>query len=428
MSVPKYIHRIRIFYIAAISLTLLFGLFPALLNGLIDPFEMFGRNTLSKSEQNYVEKIHYPLWKFSHYDRKASTIILGDSRARSLRDKYWKELGTTDAYNFAYGGGTIPEIYDTFRAVKNDEHLKTIIVGVQLRSFDETFKKGLNRVPEATKTTDNYFSYLKNWFVAKTSWKLLKRRHRKTTSLVDGFLSAFVTAAAAANLGPPGTTDVETLLRREVCFGCDLPQGGGIYFPIISKGPNLGLGRGYGRWLENGYYANLNRILPKKFARQVKRNARSDWKGFRFSTRYLSMMKEIATWADAREDRMLIFFIPPTILEMQNTIAQYGLSQLDTELRRRLSKFATVIDFDFPNELTHNLANFSDAYHFNSTIARQIVGEILLVSGVNKKARSRILKRRSTLRCRENISKNNPATSTGFRPVSCRIWIRGEHG
>ena len=34
---------------------------------------------------------------------------------------------------------------------------------------------------------------------------------------------------------------------------------------------------------------------------------RSDWKSFRFSNRYMAMMKEMANWADASEERSLVF-------------------------------------------------------------------------------------------------------------------------
>lgn len=428
MASPKFIHRARVLYITVISLTLLFGLFPALLNFFVDPFEMFASDALNKPERKYIEKIHYPLWKFSHYDGKARTVILGDSRARALRNKYWKEFGEKRPYNFAYGGGTIPEIFDTFKAIKSDPNLKTIVIGVQLRSFDESFKNGLNRVPEAIKATSSPIAYLKNWFVTKTAWKLAKLRYKSSIAQLTNALPSFVSVADAADLGPPGTTDVETLLRPEVCFSCDLPQGGSTYFPVITKGPNLGLGRGHGHWFQFGYHVNPDRILPKKFKRQVERNARSDWKGFRFSLRYLNMMKDISVWANAQEDRQLIFFIPPTITEMHNTISRFGLQHLDLDLRHRLARLATVIDFDFPSELTHDIANFSDAYHFNSTVARQMVGEILLVAGTNGKFRKRILKRRSILRCPKMQAARSSTQIVKLDGMSCRIWKEQSHG
>ena len=91
------------------------------------------------------------------------------------------------------------------------------------------------------------------------------------------------------------------------------------------------------------------------------------------------MIEEIADWADAQPDRELIFVIPPTILEMQQSIQRFGLDRLDQRFREWLRTLAPVIDLDFPNKLTRDPRNFSDAYHFNSKVARSIVGEVMRV-------------------------------------------------
>ena len=418
-------------YGLSMGLAALVGIAPAVLSYSVDPYEMFAKNHLEKTYRERAEKAHYPLWKFTHFNGKADTVILGDSRARALRDKYWHELGATKAYNFAYGGGTIPEIYATFRKLRNNEHLKNLVVGVQLRSFDESFKDGMNRVPEAIRATKSKPSYLKNWFVARKSWEFFTSQNEATIKAASDYIPSIITAADAADLGYPGTTGMETLLLPEVCFGCDLPLPDAEFNHLRSKGPNLGLGRGDGYdhiWMS---LANLpDRTLPSKFERQVEKNARSDWKSFRFSKRYLEMMKEMADWADAREDRSLVFVIPPTIVEMQNTISVYGLASLDLSLRRKLANMAPVIDFDFPNAKTADVNNFSDAYHFNSKLARQIVAEVLMVQGAKDKQAKTIAKRRSGVECPTQLQLQAvPSTSEGFvEGEACRVWIGKNNG
>jgi len=358
--------NLRMFaYGGCLAATLVAGTAPAALTYFVDPYEVFRTGELSKTRKEKAEKAHYPLWKFAHYDKTAELVVLGDSRARALRDKYWAEYGSVPAFNFAYGGGTIPEIYATFQSIKNDPKLKTLIVGIQLRSFDETHKDGLNRVPEA----------------------------------------------------------VETLLLPDVCFGCELPQKGRVFdAPHYSKGPNLGLGRGSRHIFSS---SRSLQELPKKFERQVRKNAGSDWKGFRFSTRYLRMLKEISSWADARSDRQLIFVIPPTIVEMQGTIDAYGLSELNLSFRQKLARLAPVVDLDFPNRLTREIHNFSDAYHFNSKVARRIVGEIMTVAGATPEQEKRILKRRQTILCPSPELLAEYRTLDGFsQGQSCRVWER----
>ena len=410
------------------GVTALAGMVPALLTYAIDPYEMFSGTDHPMAYVELAEKAHYPLWKFTHYDGKADTVILGDSRARALRNKYWHEFGATGAYNFAYGGGTIPEIYATFKKIRGNPNLKNLVVGIQLRSFDESHKGGLNRVPEAVRATASGVSYLKNWFVARKSWDFFLRQNREAIDTATKVLPTLVNPAAAADMGRPGTTGVDKLLQPEICFGCDFPDAKAVNIQWLSKGPNLGLGRGdryreYDIW--RGNIDLPQHALPPKFLRQVTKNARSDWKAFKFSERYMTMMEEIAQWANARDDRSLIFVVPPTIVEMQNTISVYGLTSLDLSLRHKLSALAPVIDFDFPNTKTRQLANFTDAYHFDSKFARQIVGEVLMVLGASTEQQKRIAKRRNGVECPtlflvEQVPPS--AISASVTGQACRLW------
>ena len=409
-------------YLSLSAVALAIGLAPAALNYSVDPYEYFQQDRLSKREADSVEKTHYAMWKFARYDGKADTVILGDSRARSLRDKYWHEFGAKGAFNFAYGGGTIPEVYSTFQAIKNNPNLKTLIIGVQLRSFDETHKGGMNRVPEAVKATASPTSYLKNWFVARQSWRLLSQSSPALAQLTETVSSAFSVAAWAVDLGAPGTTPFKTLMRPDVCYGCNLPTDGVKVDPVMTKGPNLGLGRGRHRNLMQDVSAFPERVLPAKFNRQVEKNARSDWQNFNFSKRYFEMMEKIGQWAKAKPERRVIFVIPPTIDEMRQTISSYGLSSLDRALRQRLATLGTVVDFDFQSQMTRQVSNFSDAYHFNSKVARQIVGEILLVKSVKDEIKKRIFKRRSLFECPSQKMSKGLKAPDFEEGRSCRIW------
>lgn len=415
-------------YTIFLSLALIAGLMPALLAFKNDPYEYFRPANRGKAAAELAEKSHYPLWKFARYQGGADLVVLGDSRARALRDKYWHELGASGAYNFAYGGGTIPEIYSTFQAIKDQPELRTLVVGVQLRSFDEKHKGGMNRVPEAVKTTANSASYVKNWLVIKKSWELFKRDNPKLIQLAERLAPQLTSNANAADLGKPGTTTVKTLLLPDVCFGCDLPQGGKVLISSRTKGLNLGLGRGSPQLLS---MVNTKSAAPKLsgvFKTQVERNAKSDWKAFQFSERYFGMLEEIAQWADDHPKRQLIFVIPPTIVAMQKTISDYGLTTLDENLRLRLSKLAPVVDLDFPNDLTAEIGNFSDAYHFGPKVARAMVGEILKVAGTNADVLRLIAQKRALLNCpNRSVSKNHTNNNSAhqvFEGQACRLWKR----
>lgn len=422
LNSKNYIHLLWILVV------LVAGLGPAILNYSVDPYEVFRQANLDKRNAEIAEKAHYPLWKLTHFPKQATTVVLGDSRARALRNKYWHELGLTGAYNFAYGGGTIPEIHSTFQKIKANPNVTSLIVGIQLRSFDEAHKGGMNRVPEAIRVSSSALNYLKNWSVAKTSTKIWLQQHPQMAALSEAVTDLLSTSAQAAELGKPGAVSIDKLLTPEICFGCDLPEDGELYQPVLqhSKGINLGLGRGSRLEPHLAQYAYGYRQLPPKFDRQILRNAKADWKNFQFSEQYFDMIEEIANWANADSKRQLLFVIPPTIPEMQATIDQYGLAEINHEMRFRLAALAPVLDFDFPNPVTEDLANFSDAYHFNANIARALAGEIsIALSQGSTDVASKAIKRRSKLTCptlRIQHSQETHSQIETYKSESCRIW------
>ena len=386
--------RSRIFS-RLIILALTAGIGPALFNFYIDPYGFFFDWQRSGRLAEVAEKSHYPLWKLSKYQNgKHDTIILGDSRARALRDKYWHSFQFSDALNLAYGGGTIPEIYETFKQIKNDNTVKNLIIGIQLRSFDEDHKRGLNRVPEAVAMIENPVDYIFNWSIAKTSLKIAKLEYPATTRFFSG-LSPFAADAHAA----------EKSLILEAAEASK-PQP-----------------------LQNLYHASLSpRELPEKFEKQVRRNAKSDWQNFEFSMKYWSLIEEIGKWAKEK-NRNLVFVIPPTIVEMQQTIADYGLGDLSIAFRERLSQHGLVLDFDYPNDITRDIGNFNDAYHFNAKVSRQMVGEIISTLSTNRRILQRVEKRRKSIRCPGLSASQNhhPATAKILLYVgrNCLSWSRG---
>lgn len=81
------------------------GAGPAFLTMAVDPYEVFHSSSRPSSITDLAEKAHYPLFKLAKYNKGAhKLVVLGDSRARALRDKYWHELGMTSALNLSYGG------------------------------------------------------------------------------------------------------------------------------------------------------------------------------------------------------------------------------------------------------------------------------------------------------------------------------------
>ncbi|WP_422369091.1 hypothetical protein [Pelagibius sp.] len=415
------------FYALALGLAAAAGLAPAVLNLVVDPYNMNGLVDLDLNKQKVSEKAHYPLWKMARYPNEgAATVILGDSRARALREKYWRELGHEDVFNFAYGGATIQEVYDTFLFIRQNPSLKRLIIGIQLRSFDPDHKGGMNRVPEAVELTREPFDYYTSWFVAKVAWRNLQTRYATQMQELEGWFPRIISPAQAADYGAPGETPLSMLLGPDACYGCRLPDvTEPVVMPVFSKGPNLGLGRGHGPWSAIWTDSQVDRVLPPRFEHQVRKNGRSDWKSFTFSETLWSRIAEIADWSAANGVE-LVFVIPPTITEMQARMAGYGHGELNTGFRLRLAALAPVVDLDFDNGMTRDLSQFSDAYHFNAKVARRIVGELVQLVSNDPTSQSKARKRRGALRCPISPGDVAASLSDGMVTMSegqhCRLW------
>jgi hypothetical protein len=423
-------------YLPVLCAAFALGTVPALLTLTVDPYQMFSQKDRPTKINDIAEKAHYPLWKLAKFKRGShDTVILGDSRARALRDKYWHELKMTNALNLAYGGGTIPEIYTTFKVIKSDPSIQNLVVGVQLRSFDEDHKGGMNRVPEAVELVRHKFEYLKNWNVFQTTLKMFEKENAET---IDKY-GSFISQANAGELGSEGKTSLSKLLEPDVCFGCDLPDGlepikypsrkgrynfsGNGHYDVIGWQGNI---PDYGWDRYSAYYqtASLASDLPGKFERQVRKNGASDWRGFEFSQKYWNYFEEMGDWAK-QENKNLIFVIPPTITNMQHTIQENGLGKLNHQLRVKLAELGTVMDLDFPNTLTSNIENFNDAYHFDSKIARQIVGQVIPLITKNKDAIGKALKRERKIKCNNSEADKRLKITKQTNLLegrNCRIW------
>jgi len=410
-------------YTAAMAVTAMIALAPIAFNAVVDAFDHNRLVELDLDKKEISVKAHYPLYKMMEYPRiKAPTVILGDSRARALQDRYWQELGRDDVYNFAYGGATVYEIYDTFRYLRETVELDTLIVSLPLRSMDARFKGSMNRVPEAIALADNPFAYYTNWFVTKTGWRLLQDRYPGLTALFEDVSLWPVQEARAADFTAVSTLSVEALLDPSLCDECALSASvSSLRLPAVYHGHGFGLGRWAGYWPE----ISIDRDLPQLFAKQVGTNGAADWRRFKQSEDLWNMIEEIASWS-AENDVKLVFLIPPTISEMQRRISDFGLTAANHKFRERLSTLAPVVDLDFDTPFTRELGNFTDAYHFGSDPARRIVGELLMLIDRDPKRVATAASRRKDLVCPVTPAETSDSHVEGTLELlegsSCRIW------
>jgi len=108
------------------------------------------------------------------------------------------------------------------------------------------------------------------------------------------------------------------------------------------------------------------------------------YRDYRYPASYLQGLKKIADYCKSEGIR-LVFFIPPTHLDLQQKVYDFKLEQEQNRFKSDLATIGTLYDFDYPNEITQDKDNFLDPFHFNDLIADIVAREI--VTGNLKYAR-----------------------------------------
>lgn len=298
----------------------------------------------------------------------------------------------------------------------------------------------MNRVPEALKLLENKINYVQNWSVINSAWKVYHAENHDQIEAFKNALPRLVSVANAASLQETNnSTALGVLLDPRVCFSCSFPaELAALPLPKHTK-YKFGLGRqtyfsGFGsldrrQWNQvSDWYVQdpVNVTLDSKFERQIAGSGKADWSGFNFSQTYWNHLTEISQWAK-QNDKGLYFVIPPTVTKLQSTIKNNGLEHLNHQFRVELSKLGNVVDFDFPNQITNDASNFSDAYHFNSVVARKLAGEVASLVSSKIKSHKRYVQHSGDFSCPSSSTDAAKATRLTkgvetFHGLNCRIW------
>lgn len=96
---------------------------------------------------------------------------------------------------------------------------------------------------------------------------------------------------------------------------------------------------------------------------------------YKWPENYIKELKEIKRYCN-ENDINLVFWIPPTHIDLQNKVKEYHLEKEYSEYKKALKSISKVIDFDTYNEITIDKENYKDPYHFNNNIMRGLVRKI----------------------------------------------------
>lgn len=142
------------------------------LNVVVDPFGRHLRFAPGLPRDKVASVVDYQIHKILAYRRDPKpVIVLGDSRAELLRDEYFAEAGRPDVFNFACGGGTLPEAIDTFWLADAETTLRQVVIGLPFSLYNEDNR--MNRLPTARQVSRDVLSYYLSPLVTKASLLVL---------------------------------------------------------------------------------------------------------------------------------------------------------------------------------------------------------------------------------------------------------------
>lgn len=102
---------------------------------------------------------------------------------------------------------------------------------------------------------------------------------------------------------------------------------------------------------------------------QLNSAANNVYRIYKYPDNYFSELKKIKQYCQ-KNNIELIFFIPPTHIELQKKIQEFDLVAYQKKFKADLKSLGSFYDFDFPNALTNNKENFDDPYHCTDAISK----------------------------------------------------------
>lgn len=296
----------RKFLSSVIFLFLCLILSVFVLNFIIDPYNLNMFFKLGLDKENISKPMNNRLYSLAYFNNDPDVnIVLGDSRGRSLKEKYFKDAGAHNWRNVSIGGGTLYEEIDLFYFIVDKVKLRNVVFLIPFNLYNDNQRH--NEIPDAINTIQNPFRYYTSAFITRVSLLILY-------SNITGY---------DLKIGKPNMTKEE--------------------FWKYQLGPSE-TGNVYSQW---SYPNNL-----------------------------IEKLHDIRNICKQRGINIIIL-LPPTHVDLQQKIKDYGLEKEYINYKTNLSAIAPVIDYDFPNDLTKNRNLFSDPYHYIDTVGRSIVFEIL---------------------------------------------------
>ena len=285
---------------------------------IVDPFNYFQLNNFItiKSKEKTAKKFNSLLYNTIAFKNNPSpNIIIGDSRIKRFPLESIKKLSGDDYFILHSNAAKLNEIIDLFWLTNKKIKLENVIIGINFNLYNEFAYA--NRVSEVEEMIQNPLLYIFNGNVMEMAFK-----------------------AAIYHFSNVAIPDV----KRNI---------------MIKKELN---GKSY---KDKKVWWDYN----------IKTVAKNQYSKYKYPKKIKERLNEVNKYCEDN-DINLIFINVPHNAEFSNRKNDFNLSEAEAQYKKDISEFGTVIDYDFPNQITNCKKCFTDPIHTNDSINLLMVREI----------------------------------------------------
>ena len=285
---------------------------------IVDPFNYFQLNNFItiKSKEKTAKKFNSLLYNTIAFKNNPSpNIIIGDSRIKRFPLESIKKLSGDDYFILHSNAAKLNEIIDLFWLTNKKIKLENVIIGINFNLYNEFAYA--NRVSEVEEMIQNPLLYIFNGNVMEMTFK-----------------------AAIFHFSNVAIPDV----KRNI---------------MLKKELN---GKSY---KDKKVWWDYN----------IKTVAKNQYSKYKYPKKIKERLNEVNMYCEDN-DINLIFINVPHNVEFSNRKNDFNLSNAEAQYKKDISEFGTVIDYDFPNQITNCKKCFTDPIHTNDSINLLMVREI----------------------------------------------------
>ena len=285
---------------------------------VVDPFNYFSDNKVidEQTKLQSARKLNSLLYNtIAFKNNPTPNIIIGDSRIKRLPIKEIKKLSGDDYFILHSNAAKLNEIIDLFWLCNDFTKLENVLLGVNFNLYNEYAYA--NRVQEVKEINTNPLLYIFNGSVLEITSKIIFNH--------------------ITDLG----------------------------FPNISRSIMLKKAMNGKSTLDKQTWWNFN----------INTVAKNQYSKYKYPKELKDRLNEVNKYCEDN-DINLIFINVPHNVEFSNRKNDFNLSNAEAQYKKDISEFGTVIDYDFPNQITNCKKCFTDPIHTNDSINLLMVREI----------------------------------------------------